>query len=270
MKSQIIRLQDGSIKHATFTHYPDQQKNLTLDMEYYDVKTPVNIQCNIRLFDELQDLLMLVGALRHNDFYIEGIDFKYLMGMRSDRAFGYGMPNYFKQVIAPIINNLEIPLVQILAPHSQLAVSAIDNVSSYGHFPKDSSLINSVTIGGDQHANWFSLLRQELHFFKHRSADGHNVSTCLTKDYIRKISEIDENIPLCITDDLCDGGATFIEGAKVLMEHFPNRKRYLYVIHGLFNKRLGELNKYFDKIYTTNSYVQRVNNEELEVVNVWN
>lgn len=62
-----------------------------------------------------------------------------------------------------------------------------------------------------------------------------------------------------IIDDICDGGATFINIAKEIKAYFHESGRtkskiYLIVTHGIFSKGLRELNMYFDGIYCTNSY----------------
>jgi ribose-phosphate pyrophosphokinase len=65
------------------------------------------------------------------------------------------------------------------------------------------------------------------------------------------------NKKLVIIDDICDGGATFLNIAKTIKEHYvgvDEPKIYLIVTHGIFSKGFNELNKYFDGIYCTNSY----------------
>jgi len=61
-----------------------------------------------------------------------------------------------------------------------------------------------------------------------------------------------------IVDDLCDGGRTFIELAKVIREKRKNTtgvtKIYLVVTHGVFSAGLKPFKGIIDKIYTTNSY----------------
>lgn len=56
-----------------------------------------------------------------------------------------------------------------------------------------------------------------------------------------------------IVDDICDGGATFIQAAKAL-----NAKGItnidLFVTHGFFSNGFEELNKYFKNIYCKNNY----------------
>lgn len=55
-----------------------------------------------------------------------------------------------------------------------------------------------------------------------------------------------------IVDDICDGGKTFIELAKVLKEKNVG-KIYLVVTHGIFSAGFDSLGEYFDGIYCTNS-----------------
>jgi ribose-phosphate pyrophosphokinase len=57
-----------------------------------------------------------------------------------------------------------------------------------------------------------------------------------------------------IIDDICDGGATFINIAKQLKANGWKNKIYLIVTHGIFSKGFKELSEYFDGIYCTNSY----------------
>jgi ribose-phosphate pyrophosphokinase len=59
-----------------------------------------------------------------------------------------------------------------------------------------------------------------------------------------------------IVDDLCDGGRTFIEAAK-LLRSFGVKRIGLYVSHGLFSKGLECLYEHIDTIYTTNSICRR-------------
>jgi len=57
-----------------------------------------------------------------------------------------------------------------------------------------------------------------------------------------------------IIDDICDGGATFIQAAKVLREA-GFTEVWLYVTHGIFSKGLHPLFEGgIDKIFTTNSF----------------
>jgi ribose-phosphate pyrophosphokinase len=55
-----------------------------------------------------------------------------------------------------------------------------------------------------------------------------------------------------ILDDICDGGRTFIELAKVLKQK-NGGKIYLVVTHGIFSAGFDQLIQQIDGIFTTNS-----------------
>lgn len=64
--------------------------------------------------------------------------------------------------------------------------------------------------------------------------------------------------PAIIIDDICDGGGTFVGIGKMILAQFIDYVPTvgLYVTHGIFSKGYGELNTYFDQIYTTDSIGQ--------------
>jgi ribose-phosphate pyrophosphokinase len=58
---------------------------------------------------------------------------------------------------------------------------------------------------------------------------------------------------VCVVDDICDGGATFLSLAEMLWRTQPNIKSLnLYVTHGIFSKGVAELLKFYDTIYVHN------------------
>lgn len=57
-----------------------------------------------------------------------------------------------------------------------------------------------------------------------------------------------------IVDDLCDGGRTFIELARLLRRHGA-RCVFLYVTHGIFSKGYDVFESCLDGIYTTDSFL---------------
>lgn len=57
--------------------------------------------------------------------------------------------------------------------------------------------------------------------------------------------------PLLVVDDICDGGGTFLELARVLREK-TDAPLYLYVTHGLFTKGLDALKGCYDGVFSAN------------------
>lgn len=64
---------------------------------------------------------------------------------------------------------------------------------------------------------------------------------------------------VCVVDDICDGGATFLSLAEMLYRSQPNMSRLdLYVTHGIFSKGTDELLKKYATIYVHNNMNQSV------------
>ncbi len=64
---------------------------------------------------------------------------------------------------------------------------------------------------------------------------------------------------VCVVDDICDGGATFLALAEMLYRTQPNMDRLnLYVTHGIFSKGTEELLKKYATIYVHNNMNESV------------
>jgi ribose-phosphate pyrophosphokinase len=72
-----------------------------------------------------------------------------------------------------------------------------------------------------------------------------------------------------IVDDICDGGRTFIEIAKVIHEIRPKAKVSLAVTHGIFSAGFNELSKYIEHIYCTNSIYNIEDNFNITQIDVY-
>lgn len=262
-----VTIRNGQCDHVKIYVYPDGQRNVALDMEWFDnPKDGIDIHCNVRDFEELELLLCIMAALRKHDFFIRSIKFNYLYGMRSDRSFETGMPNYMRDVLAPVIQGMNIPHIYIEMPHSEaatLSVNANDTI-------KCPSLEGYIAIGADESANErFDFMRTPDYFFHKTRSESGDISVTLKNEFYSKIETLPDHLPILIVDDLCDGGATFIAIAEYLKEHFPERKRHLYVCHGLFTKGVDHVAAHYDKIITTNSYQDFEPHPKLEIIDVW-
>ncbi len=260
---QEIKLKNNKSEYFELLEYPDGQRNIVLDLTKLDKKHPVEINCRIKNFLDLEVLLCLEAALYKNDFHYS-IVFSYLFGVRDDRAFSEGQPNYFRDVVMKILAKSKAAEIRVLWPFIPLALSTmhhLDIISSCNHRQVNKFLFgvsgDYLIISGDESAKEFSGTKPSLHFIKKRK-DG-NVLVELSDQSIEEINEAvnlnDNKIKIMIVDDLCDGGATFIAEAKYLKQLFPEIELSLFVYHGLFTKGIDVLlDYYFEHIYCTNSY----------------
>lgn len=59
-----------------------------------------------------------------------------------------------------------------------------------------------------------------------------------------------------IVDDICDGGGTFVGLAEVIKQAFPNCVLDLYTTHGYYTQGVLKLQKYFNRIISTDSVIK--------------
>jgi ribose-phosphate pyrophosphokinase len=70
---------------------------------------------------------------------------------------------------------------------------------------------------------------------------------------------------LFIFDDIIDGGATFIELAKIAKANGAN-DLYLYATHGIFSKGTLELEKYFKHIFVYHTFMKECDSKNITVL----
>lgn len=247
---QEIIVKNGLSNSFTLVKYPDGQRSVALKLDKLSKKSPIIVNCRVKEFSDFEILYSLMSALYKNDFQVEILKFTYLVGMRSDRAFNAGEPNYFRDVIAPVIKNLRgiycIKKVYVLGPHNPHQLNFINaKMIEQPIYKKD-----QVFIGGDESVtNWCSEL--DGYFIKERLGDRIKVDLVHLDSIMRTDDDYKEII---VIDDLCDGGATFVREGEYLKQRFPKAKLKLFVIHGLFTQGVHSLLSYYDQIICTNSY----------------
>lgn len=260
--------------------FPDGQLNFQLDYTINQLPEGSSIQCNVELntWDDFQNLIALKAKLNEKYDKIH-LNIGYLFGSRSDRKFEDSGINYFRDVIAKIINDLNFTSVSVFDPHSLAVENAINNcipIDPYDHINLHfiellSSLPSShrkdfefVIAAPDLGAykkvyGYFEKLSKaykEINFNfisanKIRRLNG-EITMTLNQPY-QEFSKNKKQV-LFLIDDICDGGRTFIEFAKLIdKSDYFIKDKYLYVSHGIFSKGVDELLNHFRQIYSTDS-----------------
>ena len=246
------------------TQFPDSQRliDIPLLQNCEELGTATIIQ-SITNFADIELIANAVAALRHKNMTDIRLKCPYFLGARSDRAFTQNGVHYLRDVICPIINNMNLNKVSVLDPHSDVLEACLKQFWSikptsyiraaildmYVRYEQDIVLV----FPDDGAEKRFSSLVQYLPHVKgvmrcskHRDISNGNI----TSYQVPPGDFSEEN--LLVVDDLCDGGRTFIEFAKAI----GKKPKFLglYVTHGIFSKGFDELHKYYDHIYSTNSY----------------
>ena len=249
--------------------FPDGQQTI-------DIETPrnflqgadVKIVARIRTFRDLELIIAANQALRELAVSTVSLYVPYFMGARSDRKFREGGVNYLKHVICPVINSQKFNTVLVLDPHSDVLEACLDNYDKVSNFTVvKNSLADIDNRNGAQDrivlvspdggalkkiydvAEEFKI-PNIITAMKHRDIRAGKI----THTEVPDLKGFNDDHKFVIVDDICDGGRTFIELAKAINLQRPTADIYLIVTHGIFSSGLTELDKYFTKIYTTNSH----------------
>lgn len=223
-----------------------------------------NIEAKIHNSNDLMELFMVTDAIRrrHNGKPIDLV-LKYVPYARQDRVCAPGEAIGIA-VLANLINSQMYRVVQMWDPHSDVTPALIDNSQvinqaaiihrMLGVGRMDAHILKSILVSPDAGANKKVLEVQKQLMFKgvinadkkRDPASGEITGTIVhasngyTADFL-------------IVDDICDGGRTFIELAKVLKEHTSGKIR-LYVTHGIFSKGLDVFDGLIDHIFVANLF----------------
>lgn len=231
----------------------------------------VTIESTLRNSEDVMELIMLTDAIRraaYNPNYPINLRMAYVPYARQDRVCVKG-ESLSIAVFAGIINSLKFNSVTVCDPHSTVTEALFDNIrvtkQSYVWTLCLSIVKNLVK---EDYAN-MCLVAPDTGALKKvydiKDDEFHPVIypiVCLNKrrDLVTtnilgtEIISGDPKDRVCfIVDDICDGGRTFIESAKVLRAAGA-KKVYLFVTHGIFSAGLETLKQHLDGIVTTNSF----------------
>lgn len=255
-----------SIKYKV-SKFPDGQQTVDITDTYFGPNTPtVQIRSRMNDFKDLELILCATQALRNLGIRDIELFVPYFLGGRSDRLFQYGGIHYLKQVIVPIINSQGYSKVIVVDPHSDVLEALITNFAKTNNSKLVKFALETIDNKNDARDR-ICLVSPDAGAYKKIFDVGKEfqIDNIITANKVRNVKTgeiirtetpvLDQhtNLSYVIIDDICDGGRTFIELAKVMKDSKPTAKLYLVVTHGIFSKGLMELTQYFDGIFTTDS-----------------
>lgn len=207
----------------------------------------VIIKPQLKNSHDVMILARVNDILREMNFVVEVI-IMYLPYGRDDRQFyeGKGKASFGLETFAKLLNAMEFSVVHLIDPHSKVAASRINNVithdavstlvTSYNlleNICKDAQrfVIVAPDTGALHRANDFaSQLSKQYSLMSHitietvfckKTRDGSDVSITLASPMSDIVPDFG-NATVVVIDDICDGGATFVELAKVIYDHTPH------------------------------------------------
>lgn len=254
----LVDLNKSDVKYEIFS-FPDGEKHIKL--EPFDRKESYQIATRIKSGDDLFVLAQVGDILKRAGVYFT-IKIYYLMSMRMDRVMTYEEA-FSLDVVAKIINGIGANSVQVFHPHSDTIYRLIDNCHGYEEgvmgmgspydciFDKYNPLETTFCYPDAGAAKRYGKGEKDKIILS-KKRDINNKGAIINMEIAEAPAEVDENI--LIVDDLCDGGRTFIEAAKLLREKFKPQRLGIFVRHLVNPYGQMQLINTFDDVYVTNSY----------------
>lgn len=256
---------ESGLVDVEFMKYPDGQqdcKNLefiNFSGEYHNCV--VYITQSITSFNDIGKIMCVRKYL--DNFGVKNIILRapYIMGLRSDRQFVQNGVRYIADILAPVLNSMNFSRIISYDPHSYVAENCINNFVSVSRadilrdfilkLPFD--ILNTYLISPDAGAfakskeiNIAYKFKDILIASKKRNSDG-TITTYLPTDF-------DKTLDVFITDDICDGGGTFLGLRQALRDCGHIGKVYIFTTHAMFSKGMKAVLPHFDHMWTTDSF----------------
>ena len=212
----------------------------------------VNLQFEFENMEEVYELLLLADTLKRNHIKIASLEMPYVPFSRQDRVNEVG-ECFSLDLFCKLINSIRADEIVVTDPHSDVATALLNNcrvipqheiMGRYlgekfdfwlicpdaGNLKKTYKLASKVACAGVIEC---SKLRN--------TKTGEITETRVYTDDL-------QGKECVIVDDICDGGRTFIEIAKVLKTKNCG-KISLMVTHGFFTKGLWVFDGLIDEVY---------------------
>lgn len=281
----------GTIRPLTFKEFifPAGEVSVKLNAHNYNYQAlnfPHNILARIQSSDDLIKLAMLKDALQRFDNREVNLFLPYVPYARQDRVCDKGEA-FSVMVFAKMIAGMGFNRVTIVDPHSEatpaafeaagIRLNVIKQIDILNHFINFIPvLIRSTLVSPDAGSN--KKTAEAAGWLQHRNFIRADKLRDLSNGEIKEIVVYSDDIngrDVVILDDICEKGGTFIGLAKVLKAKGAGRI-ILYVTHGVFGGKTAYdgtviknlLANGIDEIWTTNSYHEKLDHPNLNVLDL--
>lgn len=210
---------------------------------------------------EITLLALAVNALQNMGVWDIDLDVLYLPYARQDRVCSPGESNSL-EVICRFLDGLNLTTIRIWDVHNEaktiklfsnthLCIITVNDIFDRFQILDESYLANIILCAPDDGA--YQRVSEVASYHKQtipvvlskvRNPDTGIINGMKWNEDNRSV----KGWNVLIIDDICDGGATFIQAAQILKEQGAENL-YLYITHGIFSKGLDLLQEYFKHIY---------------------
>lgn len=244
--------------------FPGGEVSIRLDQRPKNPHPITTIEANLQSPTEIVELLMVTDAVKRMFTRSKiTLQMPYVPYARQDRVSVPGEALSIK-VMADLINSQNYANIEIWDPHSDVTSVLINNLTvvEQHEFAKDITAIdwkNTILVAPDAGAakkiyKLAAITGSEV-IVASKIRDPITGNITGTRVDANPASFIDFNKRFLIVDDICDGGRTFTEIAKVLRKE-TGMPVDLYVTHGIFSKGMSVFNGLIDNIYCANPWFE--------------
>ena len=218
----------------------------------------VTITTRIQSFNDFGLLLLAIDALRRCGVEKLNVFMPYFPAARQDRVMVKGEPLSVK-VYADLLNQLKLNKITIYDPHSEVTPAVLNNcevITNHSFIQKVVSTLNKDILLISPDGGALKKIYKVSEFLGGIPVVECSKTRNVKNGQLEGFRVYQDNLQgkdCLIVDDICDGGGTFIGLAKELKKYNVGNL-YLAVSHGIFSKGPEELNHYFSKIFTTDSF----------------
>lgn len=233
----------------------------------------VLITVRLQSLNDLILLFLATDAVRRAGAFEIRVFIPFLPFARQDRVMVTGEPLSLK-VIAGLINAQGYNRVYLYDPHSDVAAALIDNVFVFPNHIEVKRVFDIVRYREPMlicpDAGAFKKVKELSKALDYTGEiivanKKRNTDTGEITDLAFTCSNL-QGRPCFISDDICDGGYTFIMLSKEL-KRIGAGDIHLFVSHGIFSKGLDIFDN-IDFIYTTDSFKAQENHLKLTTLNL--
>lgn len=247
---EVYRYLSGELLSLKTWKFPTGETGIKFEDVSFDEFEPVRVEVKFESNDDIVNCLQVVSALNNlglPPYYIL-VDFNYLPYSRQDRVCHVGEA-FSLEVILQVLKTMQVT-VRTLDVHSKIALDLGKNfLIEIPQFVCAASLPKfDVLIAPDRGA----ATKVDLHLQDSKTV-------ILNKQRIgSKIVYMDYEFDtiqgdVCVVDDLCDGGGTFLALADMLKRTQPGIQNLsLYITHGFFTAGIDSLKEKYNNIYCRN------------------
>ena len=271
----LVNKSNSDIKYEPIK-YPDGQRDILIEPFWKDDILQLEYRNGVQIKSRLnnaEDLLMIICATKAlKNLKVKEIHLyaPYIMGLRSDRLFKEGGNRYVKDIIAPILNAENFESITCLDAHSFVAENCINNLEVDSNYNLVKFFFENIKMIGLAYSNYVLIspdagASHKIHKLAEKIGYKGDVITCSKERGVdgklsnTTVPDFDYSKDMIIIDDIFDFGGTFKNISKAISQKIPESatkigKKYLIVSHAIQEEGLKDALKYFDDIYTTNSY----------------